>query len=155
MISDGFFSMTMDGKSNLPLQSSKTFLDFPPEESEPYPMDSKGKRIRYIRENILEEDQGQFGNRFGVTNKAVSQWESDTTEPTPKRLAQIARLGGKTIDWLETGRETGGRKVPVLGYVGAGAEIYPVDDHELGASLDEVEVDFDVDPNTVDRKSVV
>lgn len=30
------------------------------------------------------------------------------------------------------------RKAPVVGYIGGGQVIYPVDDHELGAGLDEV-----------------
>lgn len=39
--------------------------------------------------------------------------------------------------------------VNVLGYVGAGAEVIPVDDHQMGAGLETVDVDFPVKPGTV------
>ena len=42
------------------------------------------------------------------------------------------------------------RSVPVVGYVGAGAEIFSIDDHEKGAGMDEVEVPIDgLGPSTV------
>lgn len=34
----------------------------------------------------------------------------------------------------------GPRKAQAVGYIGAGAEVYPIDDHELGAGLDEVDI---------------
>jgi len=39
--------------------------------------------------------------------------------------------------------------VNVVGYVGAGAEVHPIDDHEMGAGLETVETDFPVKPGTV------
>lgn len=39
--------------------------------------------------------------------------------------------------------------VAVVGYVGAGAEIHAIDDHLMGAGLEEVEVNFPVRPGTV------
>lgn len=39
--------------------------------------------------------------------------------------------------------------VSVVGYVGAGAEIHAIDDHMMGAGLEEVEVDFPVRPGAV------
>lgn len=41
------------------------------------------------------------------------------------------------------------QEVRVLGYVGAGAEVFAMDDHEKGAGLDLVQVDFPVKPGTV------
>ena len=39
--------------------------------------------------------------------------------------------------------------VNVVGYVGAGSEVRPFDDHEMGAGLETVETDFPVKPGTV------
>ena len=36
--------------------------------------------------------------------------------------------------------------VPVVGYIGAGAEVLPIDDHAKGAGLDEVECPRGMDP---------
>ena len=45
------------------------------------------------------------------------------------------------LEWLVTGRgqPAAGNKVPVLGYVGAGQMVIPIDDHIQGAGLDSVE----------------
>jgi len=40
-------------------------------------------------------------------------------------------------------------RVVVVGYVGAGAEVHVVDDHEKGGGLETVEVDFPIRPGTV------
>lgn len=42
-----------------------------------------------------------------------------------------------------------GWPVNVLGYVGAGAEVHPIDDHAMGGGLETVEVDFPIRPGTV------
>jgi len=39
--------------------------------------------------------------------------------------------------------------VNVVGYIGAGAEVLPIDDHEKGGGLEAVEVDFPIRPGTV------
>ena len=77
-------------------------------------------------------------------------------------LRGISRQSKKYADafrvseaWLLTGEGEGPdglvkRSVPVVGYVGAGAEIFSIDDHEKGAGMDEVEVPIDgLGPSTV------
>ncbi|MDQ0303833.1 S24 family peptidase [Ancylobacter polymorphus] len=39
--------------------------------------------------------------------------------------------------------------VNVVGYVGAGSEVHPFDDHEMGAGLETIDTDFPVKPGTV------
>jgi len=41
------------------------------------------------------------------------------------------------------------QEVRVVGYIGAGAEVFAVDDHEKGAGLDVVQVDFPVKHGTI------
>lgn len=126
------------------------------------------RRIRALRDH-LELNQLQFGERVGVSDKAVSQWEMPERQgqkrrpprPSKERLVKIAQEFGARLEWLMSGagpmledgeaseRSGSGQTVQVVGYVGAGAEVIPFDDHEMGAGLETVEVDFPVRPGTV------
>lgn len=61
------------------------------------------------------------------------------------RLLKLASALGVSVHWLQTGDETSiegnipKRMIPVVGYAGAGAEIFAIDDHAKGAGMDEVE----------------
>lgn len=48
--------------------------------------------------------QDQLGERCGSTKSAVSQWESNTTQPAVDSLIPLAAALGCSIDWLLTGR---------------------------------------------------
>ena len=64
-----------------------------------------GDRIKFIRK---EQDQSQteFGKQLRppAAKSVVSRWESDTYAPSPARLAQIAKIGGISVDYLKTGK---------------------------------------------------
>ena len=70
--------------------------------------------------------------------------------PRADNLARLAKVLGTSQEWLLTGRDplasgqSVSSRVPVVGYVGAGAEVYSIDDVAMGASLDEdgVELPF-------------
>lgn len=98
--------------------------------------------------------QTQLGERLGVTQGAVQQWESGEIIPRPSRFEAIASAVNVDAAWLFQGiigKGAGARKlVPVVGYVGAGAQIFPVDDHLKGSGFDEVEA-----PPTSDEDSIV
>lgn len=49
-------------------------------------------------------NQTELGEAFGLTRSAVSQWESETTEPTAENLRSIAVRLKVDYDWLATGR---------------------------------------------------
>lgn len=59
-----------------------------------------GLRIKSIREN-LGKNQSEFGELFNppAPKSAVSRWEHGGS-PNKKRLAEIAKLGGMTVDEL-------------------------------------------------------
>lgn len=91
--------------------------------------------------------QNDVAVALGVDPKAVSQWERDPksgakrkpTRPDIDKLPRIAGLYGRSIEWLLSGVEFEPPRAPnpVVGYVGAGAEIHPVDDHVKGQGIDE------------------
>lgn len=68
------------------------------------PENTKGYRIKNIRKHI-GKNQIAFGNLFGVSQSAVSDWEKDVTEPPTKTLIEIAKLGETTVEWIWTGNE--------------------------------------------------
>jgi len=65
-----------------------------------------------------------------------------TQMPSAEHLEKLAEVLDSSPQWLLHGGEhsgnVGGRTVPLVGHVGAGAEILIIDDHAKGAGLEEV-----------------
>lgn len=78
------------------------------QESKPQPVAAKalalGRRIAQKREQ-LGYTQAQLGAKFGLTDNAVTQWETGRTMPRPKRLERIALELDTSVEWLLTGGE--------------------------------------------------
>ena len=51
----------------------------------------------------------ELGVHVGVGRSAVSQWISETTDPTPENLRKAAMVTGVSYEWLATGR---GQMIP-------------------------------------------
>lgn len=64
-----------------------------------------GNRIAAARKHA-GLSQTALGKEFSLTRSAVSQWESETTEPTSANLRAIAIRCGVDYDWLATRRGT-------------------------------------------------
>ena len=101
-------------------------------------------RIRALRKS-LGLSQAIFARRVGVDQSNVSRWERGAP-PDDAHMVRLAELAGQHPAAFRYGRlpETGSEapppdKVAVVGYVGAGQEIFALDDHALGAGLEEVE----------------
>lgn len=69
------------------------------------------EQIQYYRKN-LGLTQEQLAERLGVTNQAVSKWETEQSYPDIQLLPELAELFGITLDQL-FGRETDTPPVPV------------------------------------------
>lgn len=98
-----------------------------------------GRRVRLLRES-LDRTQTDFAGMLGVDQSTVARWESGRT-PKARHVARLASLAGLHPLEFIYGRPSGpGRATaPVVGYVGAGQQVFTIDDHALGAGLDEVE----------------
>jgi DNA-binding transcriptional regulator YiaG len=64
-----------------------------------------GKRIRFVRDYILEESQRVFASRIGTTQKSLSLWESGKITPPTEILVKISQQtettgNRKSVDWL-------------------------------------------------------
>lgn len=62
-----------------------------------------GDRIKRIRETNLQLNQTQFAELFGVSQKTVSNWESDRNEPPLGVLATLRSQHNVDLNWLITG----------------------------------------------------
>lgn len=103
---------------------------------------SMGERIRRARKS-LGLTQQEFADRLAVTQPTVHRWEKgfyDPDEDTLKRLARLTNLPPAYFRYGDQAMAAEQRSVNAVGYVGAGAEIYPFDDHALGAGLESVDV---------------
>ena len=66
--------------------------------------DNIGKRIRDIR---LSKGltQAELGGLLGLSDKSVSSYEKGNSDLSTFVAAKIAEIGGRSIDWLITGKE--------------------------------------------------
>jgi phage repressor protein C with HTH and peptisase S24 domain len=97
-------------------------------------MENRLRELRKRQHLTLE----QVARRAHTTNQQIHRLEMGKRRLTHEWMVRISRaLGCHPADLLP---DTAPRRVAVVGYVGAGDEVYPFDDHALGQDLDEVEV---------------
>lgn len=108
-----------------------------------------GRRIIEARK-MRGISQSELARAIGVSRPAVSQWESDKTEPTRERLLKIAAVTKVNALWLATGEgpieDTAPHltRVAIISCVQAG-EWSPVhDDHPPGDGFDYITTDLDL-----------
>ncbi len=113
------------------------------------------RRIRALRKS-LDLSQAHFAELAGVDQSNVSRWENGALPDDAHlvKLAELARVHPAEFRYgdLPKAGPQGPRpaRAPVVGYVGAGQEIFPLDDHAMGGGLDEVEA-----PEGVGREPMV
>jgi phage repressor protein C with HTH and peptisase S24 domain len=94
--------------------------------------------------------QAEIARRASTSKTKVSQQNVqqllDGRNKTSKHLPAIAEVLGVDIGWLLTSKGSSLRKTktPVICYIGAGAEMHPIDDHPQGQGLDEVDAPFGI-----------
>lgn len=99
-------------------------------------MKSLADTIRAIR-IAADMNQTQFGEALGVGQSTVTRWESGSV-PKGEHLKAIANFANTTVERLlgsETLSSTPGNQIPVVGYVGAGAAVFPYDDFARGDGI--------------------
>ncbi len=60
-------------------------------------------RIKYLREEVLKIKQSEFAKRLGVTQTAVSTWESGRHSIPKNRRDEYAAILGVRTEWLVDG----------------------------------------------------
>lgn len=104
--------------------------------------ETPGERLRKLREPKFGS-AAEAARAIGVATSTYQTHENETQgRGFPKSAAErYAKFFGVTIDYLLTGKKSGRNrsKIPVVGYIGAGQEFHPVDDHPPGQGLDLVD----------------
>jgi transcriptional regulator with XRE-family HTH domain len=98
-----------------------------------------GQRIKTLRkhQNLTQQE---FATRLGVTQPTVHRWEKGAFEPDTQTLKLLADAAGISMSEFRYGHDGGARRtVTVVGYVGAGAEVFPIGDQAAAESIEEVE----------------
>lgn len=113
-------------------------------------------KIREFRE-AANLTQGELGKKIGITLLAVHNLETGKTKLSIDRLEQIANvLNVSAFDLLENddgnqiNPKTGRRPIHVMGYVGAGSEVFPIDTMSSGDDdMDSLDIPIAVSEDAV------
>lgn len=74
---------------------------------------SIGERIAQLRKE-QNLSQGQLAEAMDVSRQAVSKWENDQSSPDSLNLIRLSEILDTDIEYLTTGRQTYGRRPPVV-----------------------------------------
>lgn len=99
-----------------------------------------GDRIKLARERKGMSQRG-FAKKLGRSQQQLAHWEAGRI-PKPHDLRKIAEMLNEPLAFLEFGEEAQEAysfKVPIVGLVGAGGHINPIDDHAMGGGLDMID----------------
>lgn len=115
--------------------------------------ESLGLRIKRLRKEKRLTQVQVATLVIGQTSAqpSVSRWENDEDTPNPVYMEKLAELFGVTEAELHYGPDAdlhpsqpSTQIVPLVGFVGAGDQVFPIDDHPLGHGLEEIELPFTV-----------
>jgi transcriptional regulator with XRE-family HTH domain len=133
-------------------------------------MNDLSKQIRAARK-AKGWTQTDLAKKIGVPMTTLATWEQGKAQPRFPAMVMLVKtldikidlpddsyeqlleaIGEPVVhegstDW--DGAPSEKRMVPVVGYVGAGGEIEPIDDHGMGAGMDETDVPPNAAPGTV------
>lgn len=115
-------------------------------------INSIGQRIRQRRKELKLTQQELASAIKGVSNVAISQWESDTTKPNSENILDLSTVLQCDISWLLRGSgesnvipaSIGGHKVPLISYVQAGKWSEIISLKETCSDFDYIFTDLDV-----------
>lgn len=102
------------------------------------------ERLKWARERRGFRSAAEAARYLGVPYGTYSGHENGQRGIKDSELAQYAGAFKVSLAWLAYGEgpPAANSTAPLVGIVGAGAEIYPIDDFEKGGGLDEVEAPF-------------
>ena len=94
-----------------------------------------GQRIKALRKE-LGLTQIDFAATIETTQSAVSKWERRDETPSDIFVEKIAALTGTTAGYIRYGDAYQRRHVPIIGYVGAGSQLFPFDGADHAEAVD-------------------
>lgn len=110
-------------------------------------------RLQWARKKAKFKTPTDAAKAFGWTVSTYLGHENGDRNPSRVLAKKYARAFKVRWEWLLEGEGSpgikGSGKAPAVGYVGAGAEVQLVDDHAIGAGLEEVDIPPGVPENAV------
>ena len=101
-------------------------------------MESPATRLRQAREDKGFRSASTAAARLQVGASTYRHHENGTRDYDAQAAKKYARAFGVDPSWLLYGKKNREYSVPIVGYIGAGAEFTALDDHAQGAGLDEI-----------------
>ena len=97
------------------------------------------ERIKLIRQS-RGETQAEFADALGTTQGTVARWEKGSA-PKHEALSLLATMAGVSLEHFlgQPMRSENADEIPIVGYVGAGAAVYPYDDLSHAEGMGTVE----------------
>lgn len=105
-------------------------------------MDTPGSRLAEARRRAGYKTGSDAARAFGWPVSTYLGHENGDRTPRLDAAKRYARVFRVPWTWILDGGELPEDfrpTLPVVGYVGAGAEVFPFDDHEMGAGIDEID----------------
>lgn len=99
------------------------------------------KRLRTKAGMTLEE----LSEKTGISVSQISRYESGERDPYLRHLRALAEVFDVPVAIIAEDQ----RMIPVIGYVGAGAEILGVDDYAQGDGMDHIDAPPGIPPNAI------
>ena len=98
------------------------------------------ERLAWARERAGFESPRDAARAFQWNENTYKSHENGMRGFRYDAAVKYGRVFRVSPAWLMTGEGSPDRAtVPIVGYIGAGTEIYPIDDHQKGGGLDETE----------------
>lgn len=102
------------------------------------------ERLAWARETSGLETAAAAAEALGVDYPTYAGHENGHRGFKRPSAVAYARKFKVDLEWLLTGRGTARKDMPrttqAVGYIGAGEEVRPIDDHAKGAGLEEVDI---------------
>lgn len=101
---------------------------------------AQAERLKQARNSMGYAGPGEAADALGINKFTYTQHENGRRGIPLKSAIRYASFFRVRLDWLSkgSGPMKDGQLVPVVGYVGAGAEVLPEDQHPKGRGLDMV-----------------
>ena len=99
-----------------------------------------GDKLKAARK-AAKYSQDALAKRIGAAQQLIGQLERGEVRTT-KLIFKLARTLNVPAHYLDNDLPIEGVKpmsVPIVGYVGAGSEVFPIDDHHKGGGIEEVD----------------
>ena len=100
-------------------------------------MESPADRLRQSRIDAGHDSASAAARALGLKEAAYRHHENGTRvfgADAAKRYAKAFRVDADFLLWGLGGKTT----IPVIGYIGAGSEVYPFDDYAMGEGIERI-----------------